>query len=184
MPSIDYCSWEDIDRLSRQLAAKINEPFDAIVCVMRGGAIPGTILANELNIDLVLGIKVVQNGQVNSVLPSSKTKEQVPYQGERGEIIVPLNNLDLNGLRVLVVDDVLDSGESARLVIDNIQHQNPETIKLATLHIKSYTQFKSDYYMEEKTNWLFYPWMSRNELAQMKTRLTEAEKATKKEKKT
>ena len=64
MATIDYCSWEDVNRLSRQLVAKIDEPFDAIVCLIRGVAIPGVILANKLNINRVCS-------QVKAVLPYS-----------------------------------------------------------------------------------------------------------------
>ena len=171
MAIIDHCNWEEIDRLSRQLAAKINEPFDVIVCIMRGGAVPGVILANELDINLVLGIKVVQNGQVTAVSSDSKSENDAPYEGQPADIIVPLNNIDLAGLDVLVVDDVLDSGESAQLVLDEIRRRGAKKVRLATLHIKSYSKFKSDYYVEEKTNWLFYPWMSSAELEQMQARL-------------
>ena len=181
MTRIDCCTWEDVDQLSRQLAAKIDEQFDVIVCIMRGGAIPGVILANELKIERVLGIKVVQNGQVSSVLSSSSANSNMPYQGQRGEIVVPMNDLDLRNLKVLVVDDVLDSGESARLVIDTVYDRGAAQVKLATLHVKSYSPFKSDYYVEEKTNWLFYPWMATSELLQMKSRLQAADKVTPKE---
>jgi hypothetical protein len=89
-----------------------------------------------------------------------------------------MNDLDLTDLKVLVVDDVLDSGESARLVMDDVRRRGAGNVQLATLHIKSYSRFKSDYYMEEKTNWLFYPWMSTVELEKMQARLTEAEQVT------
>lgn len=182
MATIDCFSWKDVDRLSRQLAAKIDRSFDVIVCIMRGGAVIGVILANELNIDRVLSIKVAQNGQVTAVLPASSTGNMSPYQGRCGEVIVPMNDLDLTDLKVLVVDDVLDSGESARLVMDDVRRRGANSVRLATLHIKSYSRFKSDYYMEEKTNWLFYPWMSTAELEQMQARLTGAGQVTATEK--
>ena len=175
MAQIDHISWEEADRLSRELAAQIKEPFDVVVCILRGGAIPGVIIANELGIDCVLGVKVQQQGQETAVLDTSGPGGAVPYKGLAGQILVPLNDYPLAGKKVLVVDDVLDSGESARLIMDHVRDQHPALVQLATLHIKTYSTFVSDYYCEAKTNWLFYPWMSAAELESMHERLALAE---------
>jgi len=176
MATIDHISWAEIDHLSRQLAAQIQEKFDTVICLLRGGAIPGVIIANELQIDHVLGVKIQQNGQVSAVLDTTASEESVPYQGLKGEIIIPLNDFSLKGRNVLVVDDVLDSGESARIILEKIREQEPALLKLATLHVKSYSKLKADYFGEVKTNWLFYPWMSAQELEEMHIRLEMAKK--------
>jgi uncharacterized protein len=163
---IDHYSWERIDFLTRRLASIIDEPFDAIVCILRGGAVVGAILANELGIDLMLGMKVVQNGQVTGV-----GKIGVAYEAEHAVMRVPLNDVALAGMRVLVVDDVLDSGETALLVVDEVRRRGAAVVKLATLQIKTYSRFKPDYFVEETTNWIFYPWMSARELRDMENRL-------------
>ncbi len=163
---IDEYSWEQVDALCRQLAAKIDEPFDAIVCIMRGGAVPGAILANELDIELMLATKIVQTGQESGVAGTDRA-----YVAAAGVELVPLNDADLVGLRVLVVDDVLDSGETAQLVLDTVRRRGAAVVRLATLQVKSYSRFRPDWYVEEKTNWLFYPWMSASELASMRARL-------------
>lgn len=164
---IDRYSWNDIDNLCKQLAANINEPFDVVVCILRGGAIPGAILANELGIELMMGMKVIQKGQETGV------SDAVPaYTAEEAAIMIPLNAYNLENKRVLVVDDVLDSGESAKVVLNEIRARGVSTVKLATMQVKTYSQFKPDYFVEEKTNWLFYPWMSARELKQMEDRLS------------
>jgi len=175
MATIDHISWAEVDTLSRQLAARIDEKFDTIVCILRGGATPGVIIANELEIDCLLGVKVQQQGQEIAVLNATASGDSAPYQGVKGRVLVPLNDFPLKDRRVLVVDDVLDSGESARLIMEELRKQGPRSLKLATLHIKSYSTFKSDYYCEVKTNWLFYPWMSSTELRKMHERLEQAE---------
>ncbi|NMO15032.1 hypothetical protein HPC49_07280 [Pyxidicoccus fallax] len=166
MKQIDKYGWSEIDSLCRRLAATIREPFDAIVCILRGGAVPGAILANELGIDLMMGIKVVQRGQVTGAGQS-----QGSYRAEKGTVVVPMNDINLKGKRVLVVDDVLDSGESAQVVLDEVRSRGAAVVKLATLQVKTYSRFKPDYFIEVKTNWLFYPWMSERELREMEARL-------------
>lgn len=169
MSQIDVYTWEEIDALSRRLAASIDEPFDVVVCILRGGAVPGVILANALGIETMMGIKVVQAGQVTGV-----GQGEGAYRAQRGTVVVPLNDLSLAGRRVLVVDDVLDSGESALLVMDEIRARGAAVVKLATLQVKSYSRFRPDFFVEEKTNWLFYPWMSPAELGDMRARMATA----------
>jgi uncharacterized protein len=166
MPEIDLYTWDEIDAICRQLAAKIDEPFDLIVAVLRGGAIPGVILANHLGIDEVVAMKVVQPGQLRGAGRGSGA-----YAAETGVVLVPLNPVSLEGRRVLVVDDVLDSGESMRLVLEKIRAQKPATVKLAVMQKKDYSRIEPDYYVEVKRNWLFYPWMSERELAEMRAAL-------------
>jgi hypoxanthine phosphoribosyltransferase len=172
VPDIDRYSWDEVDSLCRRLAAMIDEPFDVLVAILRGGAVPGAILANELGIELMMGMKVVQRGQVSGI-----GKGNGAYAAERGTVTVPLNDIDLNGKRVLVVDDVLDSGESAQLVLDEVRRRGAAVVKLATMQVKTYSRFKADYFVEVKTNWLFYPWMSARELGSMRERLAAADQS-------
>jgi uncharacterized protein len=166
MPDIDTYTWQEIDVICRQLAAQINEVFDVVVCVLRGGAIPGVILANYLDIDQVLAIKVMQRGQIRGAGLGNGA-----YEADRGVVVVPLNSVDLEGKRVLVVDDVLDSGESMRVVLHEVARHKPAVVKLAVMQKKDYSAIEPDFYVEVKRNWLFYPWMSERELEQMKRAL-------------
>ena len=63
MAKIDIYDWNDIDKLCKCLIKNIEGCYDVIVCVLRGGAIPGIIIANELNIPKnVIGILIVSIG--------------------------------------------------------------------------------------------------------------------------
>jgi hypoxanthine phosphoribosyltransferase len=73
--------------------------------------------------------------------------------------------------RVLLVDDVLDSGETALAAIELLRGREPAVLKFATMQVKTYSQFKPDFFVEEKSNWLFYPWMSEGEFQAMNRRL-------------
>lgn len=166
MSKIDCYSWAEISKICEQLVKKINEPFDVIVCVLRGGAIPGVIIANELGIDEVLGIKVAQKGQITGT-----GKGAGSYKAEEAVVQIPLNEFPLEGKRILIVDDVLDSGESLKTVVNLIEKRNPENVKVAVMQVKTYSEFKPDYFVEEKENWLFYPWMSKKELEEMREKM-------------
>lgn len=174
MPGIDCFGWSEIDDLCRRLARRIDQPFDTIVCVLRGGAVPGVVLANEFGIDQVVGIKAVQGGQVSGVATGAGGAS---YAAEAAVVSVPMNDVDLSGARVLVVDDVLDSGETLRLVKDQVRQRGARVVKIATLHVKTYSQLRPDYCVEELTNWVFYPWMSQRELGEMRARLAARSRA-------
>lgn len=170
-PDIDIYTWDEVDVICKKLTASIDEPFDVIVCIMRGGAVPGVIIANELGIDEVVAIKVVQRGQLKGAPPATDTGESGAYRAEKGVVLVPLNDFDLKGKRVLVVDDVLDSGHSIKTALKEIWKQMPADVKLAVMQKKTYSKIEPDYCVETKTNWLFYPWMSLRELEEMKKSL-------------
>lgn len=166
MPLLDRYSWADVDELCGRVALSIDTAFDAIVCVFRGGAIPGTILANALGIELVLGMKLAQHGQV-----SGAGEGPTPYAADVAEVVVPLNAVDLRGLSVLVVDDVSDSGESLSRAVEEVRSTGAATVKSATLHVKTYSRVLPDYYAAEAYEWIFYPWMSEREAEEMETLL-------------
>ncbi|MDL2123653.1 MAG: hypothetical protein LWX51_11345 [Deltaproteobacteria bacterium] len=171
IPDIDIYTWDEVNVICKKLIALIDKPFDVIVCIMRGGAVPGVIIANELGIDEVIAIKIVQDGQRKGANPSEDTGEPGVYRAEKGVVLVPLNDFNLKGKRVLVVDDVLDSGQSIKTALNEIHKQRPADVKLAVMQKKTYSQIEPDYCVETRTNWLFYPWMSLRELEEMKKNL-------------
>jgi hypoxanthine phosphoribosyltransferase len=165
---IDCYDWADIDAQSRDLAGQITDTVDVIVAVLRGGAVPATILANELDVDCVVGTKIAQNGQVGGVADATGS---APYIGQAAEVLVPMNAVPLAGAHVLIVDDVLDSGETLRRVRDDVVDQGAASARIATLQVKTYSSLRPDFWVEERTNWLFYPWMSRREFEAMRQSL-------------
>lgn len=167
---IDCYDWADIDAQSRTLAAMIDGPVDVIVAVMRGGAVPATIIANELDVDHVLGTKIIQNGQTTGITADGAA----PYIGSRAEVLVPLNDVPLAGRHVLIVDDVLDSGETLRRVRDDVRGAGAASARIATLHTKTYAKMSPDFCVETRTNWVFYPWMAAWEFDSMRQNLARA----------
>lgn len=66
--------------------------------------------------------------------------------------------------RLLIVDDVFDTGLSIDAVLDSLKTRarknTPEDIKIATTYFKPEnrkTEFIPDYYIHETSNWLIFP---------------------------
>ena len=142
-----HLKWEDIQRLSDLLAAKIienNYNVDIIVAVSRGGFDPARILCDQLDVKRLASVQIEYYAGVAQ-------KKTIP------QIIYPLN-ADVSNLNVLVVDDVSDTGDSLIIARDHVIHGGANTVKVATLHVKPWTSFRPDYYAEETEAWIVYPW--------------------------
>ena len=68
-------------------------------------------------------------------------------------------NIDLTGKKVLVVDDITDTGESMRISVDYVKTLNPSEVRTAALRHIEGSKFKPDYYAEKITwRWVIFPW--------------------------
>jgi hypoxanthine phosphoribosyltransferase len=80
---------------------------------------------------------------------------------ERAIIKYPYK-IDLSGMKVLLVDDIVDTGESLLLAKNYILNNwGPSEVKVAVLQwISSAAKFKPDYYFIEVKEWIWfqYPW--------------------------
>ena len=142
-----HTSWEDVERLSEILAQKIMESGyepDLIVAVSRGGFDPARILCDQLGVRRMASVQVEFYSGVQDTT-------------EKPRIVYPLN-AEVDGLRVLVVDDVSDTGDSLKLAQEHVLEKGPGDLKVATLHIKPWTSFRPDYHASETKAWIVYPW--------------------------
>src|ERR1700674_4873306 len=103
-------SWDQFHRDARALAWRLAEsgPFVAVVCIARGGLVPAAIVARELGIRVIETVCVASYDHVS--------------QGELKVLkTVAANVAALGGGRgkgVLVVDDLVDTGQTAKMVRD------------------------------------------------------------------
>jgi len=158
LPDLLHISWNKLQHLVQSLAQIIEEDNfhpDILVAISRGGFIPARILCDQLRIQRLTCIQIEYYKGINDV-----KKEP--------NLIFPLN-ADINGLHVLIVDDVSDSGKSMIAATSHIKNQGAKTVKTSSVHIKPWTKFIPDYYSEKVNKWIIYPWEiieSLNELTQ------------------
>ena len=93
-------SWEELHRTSKALAWRLLElgPFDGIVAVTRGGLVPAAIVARELEIRLIETACI--SSYHGSEQGSLDVLKEAPSAG--------------NGKGWLIVDDLVDTGETAK----------------------------------------------------------------------
>lgn len=72
--------------------------------------------------------------------------------------ILHLRRRDLEGKRVLVVDDVSDQGDSLLAIDRLVLRLGVTEVRTATIHYKPWSKLKPDYYVKETDSWIIYPW--------------------------
>ncbi len=145
----EFVSWEDIHTLSRIVAKSIRKAGfqpDVVIGLARGGFVPSRNLADLLGVKDLVSIKVGHWGEV-------ATKDG------KAELKYPIK-IDLTGKKVLIVDDLTDTGESMIVAKDYVQSLGPAEIKTATLVHITHSKFVPDFYAEEVDNWVWFifPW--------------------------
>jgi xanthine phosphoribosyltransferase len=140
-------SWEQLHRDSKALAWRLVdlEKWQGIVAITRGGMVPASIIARELEIRYV-----------DTVCVSSY---DVRAQGE----IAVLKSVDLDGKDWLLVDDLVDTGQTARVVRDML----PEA-HFATVYAKPEGRLLVDTFITEvsQDTWILFPWDTESQFVQ------------------
>ena len=141
-----HLSWDDVQGLVEVVASKIEASDfhpDMIIAISRGGFDPARILCDQLSIRRLASVQVeAYDGMV-------KRPEPV--------VVLPVN-ADLKGKKVLVVDDVSDSGASILKAKEHAREKEASDVRVATVHIKPWSKFIPDYYAESVDKWVVYPW--------------------------
>ena len=145
----DIYTWEGIAEQVEDLAAQLkHERFDVMLIVTRGGMIPGSILGYRLGLRNMLVAAVEFYDDATGARAAAPTFLQFPAD--------PL----LKGQRVLVVDEVWDSGRTITAVSERVRLAGGEPIT-AVLHYKpknTEVGSKPDYHVKETNAWIVYPW--------------------------
>ncbi len=140
-------TWEEIHEKSLELAVKVLESGyrpDVIIGILRGGYIIARIIADALNID-ELGIVEV------------KFYKSVGERAERPIITQPLV-IDVRGKKVLIVDDVVESGRTLEIVTEQARLRGAKEVKVAALFFKPRSIIIPDFYAVKTTKWIVFPW--------------------------
>ena len=66
--------------------------------------------------------------------------------------------MEVMGKRVLVVDDVSDTGHSLRVVADHLRRKPVKELRVCTIYMKPQSIFRPDYYARTTRKWIIFPW--------------------------
>jgi hypothetical protein len=150
-------SWGDIEEQCKELAKEIrkrNLDFDIIIALARGGWVPGRLLSDYLDSDELYTVRV-------------KFYEGVGKRGDKPLILHP-TQLTIAGKRVLLVDDIADTGESLLAAMKHLRERGARSIFVATLVKKPHSKITPDLYARETSAWVVFPWEVRETAKSLK----------------
>ncbi len=163
-------TWNQIYKMLLNLAEKIRKNGfkpDVIVGVSRGGWPPARVLSD------LLGNPNLANVKAEFYLGVAETK------GEPA-LTQPVSTT-VSGKRVLVVDEIADTGESLKLVKAHLFERGAAEVKIATIYYKPWSIITPDYYQKKTSNWVIFPWETKETIHKVVKKCREEGKSVEKE---
>lgn len=132
-------SEKEIDNRILEIADRINKDYEGeeltLICVLKGGVMFMCDLAKRLNLNVRLDFMSVSSY-------GSQTKSS--------GVVKIIKDLDdsIDGKNVLVVEDIIDSGNTLSYLMDILKKRGPKSIKLCTLLDKPSRREKKDVFVD------------------------------------
>ena len=130
-------NWDELRADVKALAGRIEYVPDIIVGIVRGGLVPARLLSSEL------GVKDMYALTVKKVEEERKVANDI------------LENI--NGKKVLLVEDMLETGKSLIVAKEYLEKKGAE-VKTACLYTMPISEIKPDFSLKEITEVVPFPW--------------------------
>ncbi|MGB3769960.1 MAG: phosphoribosyltransferase [Rhodococcus sp. (in: high G+C Gram-positive bacteria)] len=141
-------TWDLFGTASRELTRTIVDSGfrpDIVIAVARGGLLPAGALSYAMGVKAAGTLNVEFYTDIEETLPDPV-------------VLAPLLDTDaLVGKKLLVVDDVADSGRTLALVV-NLLEQHAAQVKSAVIYTKPQSIIAPDYSWRETDLWIDFPW--------------------------
>ncbi len=147
MPQPLIITWEALDGLVSRLADSVGRDFDLVIAITRGGLVPAGMLAYRLDLREILVAGAV------FYLPDGGT-HPAPVIGHFPDPAL------LAGRRILVVDEVWETGETMTEVLERVRAAGGEPVS-AVIHYKpgrSRVAGAPDFFAATVHDWVTYPY--------------------------
>ena len=145
MTEFRYINWTEYGNLADALAEKVRsngERYDLVIGIARGGVPVAMVVSDHLGVKLdIINVKSYEG------------------IGERGRprILSTLTE-SIGGKKVLLVDDLVDQGDTMATVTEFLRGENPILLKTAVLFKKPWTRTEPDHFLEVVDKWIVFPW--------------------------
>jgi xanthine phosphoribosyltransferase len=135
-------TWEEFYRNARALAwrLKVDQTWEGIVAITRGGLVPADVMARELGIRKIDTIGIVTYDDNDKLIDP---------------VVIKSCDIKNQGKGWLVVDDLVDTGTTAKIIRDMLPAAH-----IAAIYAKPFGKDFVDTYMTEvsQDTWIVFPW--------------------------
>ncbi|MGW5359699.1 phosphoribosyltransferase [Actinopolymorpha pittospori] len=155
-PDREVLTWDTFGVASRELAGQVAASGyrpDIILAIARGGLFTAGALGYALDVKNLHLANVVYYTGVDERLPLPVMLPPVP------------NMVDLSGARVLVADDVADTGATLKLIRDFCAGQVAE-VRCAVLYEKARSTVRCEFVWRRTERWIEFPWSAQPPVTQ------------------
>jgi len=139
-----YVSWPEYGNLAEALAEKVRssgKQFDLVVGIARGGMPVAMVVSDHLgvrvdfiNVKSYTGIGARSTPRILSTLTEA-----------------------VRGKDILVVDDLVDEGDTLMTVKDYLNQQGPRRMESAVLFKKPWSKVEPDFFLQVVEKWVVFP---------------------------
>ena len=161
----EFISWRRFERLCGTLYRRIADSGytpDLIIAIARGGYPVARLLADYFGIMALVSLKI-EHYRGPDRTPNAIVRYPLP--------------LEIDDRRVLLVDDVSDSGDTFTAALHHLrEHGTPAALRTAVLHHKLTASLAPDYHAQRIRNWrwITYPWAIVEDLTVLASRCSPA----------
>src|SRR5260370_18304057 len=145
-PKYEAPSWDEIYQTLLDLAQQIRKDQytpEIIIGVSRGGWPPARVMSDSLQNPNLANVKV-------------EFYKDIGVRNKKPRITQPVT-MEVVGKRVLVVDDLSDTGHSLRVVANHLGRKPVKEIRVCTIYMKPQSIFRPDYYARTTRKWIIFP---------------------------
>jgi len=148
-------TWDEAFKFSKKLAYAIKSSGyrpDLVIAVGRGGYVPARIVCDFMLHNRLTSLKIAHWGIA--------ARKQ-----DTAEVIFPLA-VEVVGLKVLIIDDVTDTGETLSVAASYVKGKGAADIRTGVLQHKVTSSFEPDYFADliKEWRWIIYPWAAHEDL--------------------
>jgi hypoxanthine phosphoribosyltransferase len=144
MVEFKYLSWPEYGNLAEALAEKVRsggKEFDLVIGVARGGLPVAMVVSDHLGVRIDF---------INVKSYDGIGKRSTP------RILSTLTEA-MEGKTILVVDDLVDQGDTLVTVTEYLKQLKPGLVQTAVLFKKPWSKTEPDYYLEVVDKWVVFP---------------------------
>jgi hypoxanthine phosphoribosyltransferase len=145
--------WNNAYDLCRDVSKEMKDARykpEVIIGVARGGWFLARVLCDFFLLKDLFSLKMEHWGITATITGAAEMKYGLDDAARN----------KLRAKKVLIADDLTDTGDSLKLVVEYVKSLGAKDVKTATLHHKTSSSFVPDFYGEliKEWRWVIYPW--------------------------
>ena len=140
---VDWQTFYSLCLEAADMVRRSKKNYDVFVGISRGGLVPLRVLSDELGQENLLVIRVIFYEDIQETIAEPIIKDDL--------------KIDIRGLKLLVVDDVADSGRSLKKVLEYLKKAGAEEVDSLTIFYKPYSEIIPTFYVRTTKKWVVFP---------------------------